>query len=88
MKECTNTFIVFDPLTRRLFPYTDDPKLFNEEYIQQAYCNNYKAKLVFLNTSNICRLTLKHVLGVSWEQLDNILSSEISQPTRTSNFIT
>ncbi len=85
MNQLNNTFIVFDPKSRRLFPYTDDLKLFNEEYIQQSYCKNYKSKLIFLNCSCICMITLKNILSVSWEQLDIISNLKIDKPIRISD---
>ena len=85
MNQLNNTFIVFDPKSRRLFPYTDDLKLFNEEYIQQSYCKHYKAKLIFLNCSCICMITLKNILSVSWEQLDIISNLKIDKPIRISD---
>lgn len=85
MNQLNNTFIVFDHKTRRLFPYTDDLKLFNEEYIQQSYCKHYKSKLIFLNCSCICMITLKNILSVSWEQLDIISNLKIDKPIRISD---
>ena len=85
MNNLNNTFIIFDPKSRRLFPYTDELEFFNEEYIQQTYSNHYKAKLIFLDCSHICRITLKNILSVSWEQLDILSNLKIDKPIRLSN---
>lgn len=77
--------IIFDQLSRRLFPYEDEPKFFNEEIVQSLYCKNYKAKLIFIDPTVTCRVTMKNILNVSWDELDRIINTPIEKPIRIIN---
>jgi len=74
--------IIFDQQTRRLFPYNDEPQFFNEEIVQSLYCKKYKAKLIFIDPTVMCRVTMKNILNVSWNQLDSIINTSIKKPIR------
>lgn len=74
--------LIYDKLTDRLLPYTDNPELFQEEYIQNQYCKHYKANLVFIDSDTMCRVSIRNILCVSWDTLDKILTHSIDLPIR------